>query len=106
MQRSVVVTEEMIKKAICLADVYMNEIHEDGYNSAELCSKDEKVQVEIEVYSRVDGKFCSDYWTEPYFYGEIFNYPEKIVAFFYDEENDDWIERDITNKFKKNRMYC
>lgn len=94
------ITDGMISKALLLAEGYMNEL-EEGYNAADLYNEDETILVEIEAFCDKEGRIRSDYWTAPYFDGTIRKYSKKAVAFFYNEDCDDWIEIDITDKVEK-----
>lgn len=94
------VTEAMMNSALSIAEDYMNEL-EEGYNSAELYNQDETILVDIEAYCEVNGAVKSDYFTPPYFDGTVTKYPKKVLACFYNEDKNDWIEIDITDKISR-----
>lgn len=97
-----IINSERISKAIDLAQNFLcNEDFEDGSNSTTLRDKDNRIEVDVELRCEHRLKFDSgSHLIPPSASGKITNRPVSIIAWFFDEDDDNPVERDITNQIE------
>lgn len=103
-----IITETRMNRAILMAQDYLfNEDFEQGQNTAIL--KDSLNKIEIDVEVRCEGNIHYDsgnYMTPPSCSGKLTNEPVSVVAWFFDHNDDNPIEKDITNMIKAHSYNC
>lgn len=97
-----IINSERISKAVELAqDFLYNEDFEDGSNSTTLRDAENRIEVDVELRCEHNLKFDSgSHLVPPSASGKITNRPVSIIAWFFNDEDDDPIERDITNQIE------
>lgn len=93
------ITSDKLNKAIALAYDYIHSRLEEGNNTSILSDKATRLEVDVEVDVEMDGAYDSgNYLVPPSWSGKVTNKPVSIIAWFFDINDDNPIEVDITNK--------
>lgn len=93
------ITANKLNKAIALAYDYLHSSLEEGNNTTILSDKAAKLEVDVEVNVEMNGAYDSgNYLVPPSWSGKVTNKPVSVIAWFFDENDDNPIEVDITKK--------
>lgn len=94
------ITANRLDKAIALAYDYIHSRLEEGNNTSILYDKAARLEVDVEVNVEMDGEYdAGNYLIPPSWSGKVTHKPVSIIAWFYDTNDDNPIEADITEKF-------
>ena len=95
-----IISAARLDKAIDLAQsyIYSGDL-ESGTNTTILRDEDERIEIDVEVKSDHNGTYDKgNYMIPPSWTGKVTNRPVSIIAWFFDSDNDNPVERDITNQ--------
>ena len=93
------ITANRLDKAIELAYDYLHSSLEEGNNTTILSDKATRLEVDVEVDVEMNGAYDSgNYLVPPSWSGKVTHKPVSVIAWFFDTDDDNPIEVDITNK--------
>lgn len=94
------ITANRLDKAIALAYDYLHSSLDEGNNTTILSDKATRLEVDVEVDVEMDGAYDrGNYLVPPSWSGKVTNKPVSVIAWFFDTNDDNPIEVDITKKF-------